>query len=103
MTQSVPQQMSNALLEVEPHVTSYILDTRKQVKVTTTATMKVACDVTAVTKPEENQEISWEKLIATKRQSDVISNNMSKFVDSPLNAAPLFLSSSTTCPWIKRQ
>ena len=72
MTQSVPQQMSNALLEVEPHVTSYILDTRKQVKVATTATMKVACDVignkdiehmtdkivTAVTKPEENQEIS---------------------------------------------
>ena len=30
--------------------------------------------------------------------NDVISNNMSKFVDSPLNAAPLFLSSSTTCP-----
>jgi elongation factor 3 len=125
-----PRQLGDALPEVVPELTACMWDTKKQVKMASTAAMKSALQVignkdiehmtdkilAAITKPKEVPEIMHvmagvtfvqsvespalamvvplllrglrEKTTATKRQSAVIINNMSKLVDNPLDAAP---------------
>jgi len=128
--ESTPKQLGIALPEVVPELTACMWDTKKQIKVASTAAMKEALKVIgnkdiehmtekiliAISKPKEVPEIMHqmagvtfvqsvespalamvvplllrglrEKTIATKRQSAVIINNMSKLVDNPLDAAP---------------
>jgi elongation factor 3 len=127
---NAPRQLGNALPEVVPEVTACMWDTKKQIKVASTAAMEGACNVIgnkdiehmtknillAITSPKDVPEIMHkmagvtfvqsvecpalamvvplllrglrEKSIATKRQSAVIINNMSKLVDNPIDAAP---------------
>jgi elongation factor 3 len=127
---TAPRQLADSLPEVIPEVTACMWDTKKQVKVASTETMKAAMDIIgnrdvehmsdrilrAITTPKEVPEIMHqmagvtfvqsvespvlamvvplllrglrEKSIATKRQSAVVVNNMSKLVDNPLDAAP---------------
>jgi len=129
-SECAPRQLSDALPEVVPEVTSCMWDTKKQVKTAANDAMKGVLSIvgnrdiehmtdkilTAITKPKEVPEIMHEmagvtfvqsvespalamvvplllrglreKATATKRQSAVIINNMSKLVDNPIDAAP---------------